>query len=37
MILAISAAPSAIPPKPKTAATKAMIKKITINPSYHNN
>lgn len=30
MIFAISAKPSAIPPKPKTAATRAIIKKITI-------
>ena len=30
MILAISAKPSAMPPKPKMAATKAMIKKIMI-------
>lgn len=30
MIFAMSADPSAIPPKPKTAATRAMIRKITI-------
>ena len=30
MILAISVAPEAIPPKPKIAATIAMIRKITI-------
>ena len=30
MIFAISAAPSAIPPNPKTAATNAITKKITI-------
>ena len=34
MFLAISAAPSAIPPKPKTAAMSAIIKKCN-NPTYH--
>lgn len=32
-ILAIEAAPAAIPPKPNTAATSAIIKKITVHLS----